>query len=345
MKKTREELDKELLVFEKATDVDKVIIPTAEGAAEGVKPEGETTPKPEDKPIQQAPKEDDKLVETLKAQVAEKDAKLAELQARLDRQSGEFGGNLDKLRNQVREISEAYTALKQQHDALQEKAKQPPAPPAKVVSDAMRNTFPEDADAIEQTIASLRAELATVKKMGEEGSTRAQNAEQSSVKLLETRFSESLYGAVPDFNSINSDPRWAAFVDKPDAYGRTLRPDLEAAWGQFNPKPLIAAVAEYKASLGAVTTTPTAEEIAAKAKAEADKKAKLNAEAAPSPSAGSQVRKNEAEEASKARQARMANYKAKFARDFTSITPQEMEQNRADSAEELKQKLSRVSSS
>jgi hypothetical protein len=82
-------------------------------------------------------------------------------------------------------------------------------------------------------------------------------------------------------------------------------------------------------------------ELAAKAKADADKADKLKAETAPTQAAGTRkTEQSAANDATKARQERIAAYKAKVQRDFTAVTQKEMDQYKADSDEELKHKLS-----
>jgi hypothetical protein len=335
---TREELDKQLLERE-------AILQKKEGSEpptlvinpDATAPKVDPTPVPVEKPVTPDPQVISEL-EGLKAKLAESESRRTDLQARLDRQSGEFGGNLDKMRNQLREVSDAYASLKGQYDALLEKSKQVPATPSKVVSDDLRAAFPDAADAIEQTIASLKAQVAEVAKIGEEGRTQAKRAEQSAQQLAEARFSEKLYGAIPDFDSLNLTPEWKAFVSKPDLYGRPLVEFLNDAWAKLNADPLIVAVAEFKAS---TTKTPPADEVAARVKADADKAAKLKSEASPTAAAGaSKEEVNPVSDAVKSRQARIAAYKAKSAKDFTSITQKEMDQFKTDSDEELKHKLS-----
>lgn len=338
MSKTREQLDKELLELQNTAATQTMTL-TPASAVDGQPPTVVVTPEPvvTPPPVVEAPAVD-KSVEDLKAQLAERDARLAELQAKMDKQSGDYGGNLDRVRNQLREVTDAYARLTADFEAAKTKTVQPPPPPAKVVTDDMRSTFPEAADAIEQTIAALRAELAAVKKIGEEGSTRAQRAEQSSVQVAEARFNESLYGQVPDFDALNASPAWKDFVETPDQYGRTLKGELQNAWNSFNPKLIIEAVKSFKAS---TAKTPTAEEAAAKASAEAAKAARLKAEAAPSTAAGVTKKDPGPEDIAKMRQARISAYKAKFARDFNAVTPEETAQNRKDQDEELSYKLSR----
>lgn len=334
---TREELDKQLTELEQPSEQQKVIEPLTQeetGKDAAKTPDAGAPVEPVENPIEkvEAKPANDKLVEELTQ-------KLSDLQARLDRQSGEFGGNLDKLRNQIREYNEAYAELKTKYDELSEKAKTPPTPPAKVVTDDMRDAFPDAAAAIEQAIASLRAELEVAKKNGAEVQTRAQRAEQSSVQVLESRFKDRLYGAVPDFDSINTTPGFKDFLAKPDRYGRTLLADLNAAWGSMNAEPIIEAVKEFKAGIsGTITPVEDAEK---KAKADADKAAKLKAETAPTAVAKNNKATSQSEEA-RERQKRMEAYKAKYQRDFTAISPAEMEQHKKDSEAEMKQKLSQI---
>ena len=337
--KTREQLDKELLELQNPAAAQAMTL-TPASAVDGQPPTVVVTPEPvvTPDPVVETPTVD-KAVEELKAQLAERDARLSELQAKMDKQSGDYGGNLDRVRNQLREVTEAYARVTADFEAAKTKITQPPPPPAKVVTDDMRSTFPEAADAIEQTIAALRAELATVRKTSEEGSTRAQQAQQSSVQIAEARFNESLYGQVPDFDTLNASPAWKEFVETPDNYGRTLKGELQNAWNSFNPKLIIEAVKSFKAS---TAKTPTAEEAAAKASAEAAKVAKLKAEAAPSTAAGVTKKDPGPEDIAKTRQARISAYKAKFARDFNAVTPEETAQNRKDQDEELNYKLSRA---
>lgn len=335
---TREELEAQLkeretvLLKKEGTETPTLVINPDAPA-----PKVDDTVVPDGKPVTPDPLVASEL-DGLKAKLADSESRRADLQARLDRQSGEFGGNLDKMRNQLREVSDAYASLKSQYDVLLEKSKQVAVTPEKVVSDDLRSAFPEAADAIEKTISALKAQVAEVAKVGEEGRSQAKRAEQSAMQLAESRFSEKLYGSIPEFDSINVSPEWKAFVSKPDLYGRTLVESLNAAWGQLNADPIIVAVNEFKNS---TTKTPAADAVAAKAKVESDKTDKLKAEAAPTQAAGARkVDSSPANDAIKARQERIASYKAKSARDFTSVTQKDMDQFKADSDEELKHKLS-----
>jgi hypothetical protein len=335
---TREELEAQLkereavLLKKEGTEP-----PTLAISPDAPAPKTEEVQVPDEKPVTPDPQANSAAMDELKAKLAASESRQADLQARLDRQSGEFGGNLDKLRNQLKEISDAYASLKGQYDALLAKPQQAPAAPAKVVSDDLRAAFPEAADAIEQTIAALKAQVAEVAKVGEEGRSKADRAAQSAMQLAEARFSEKLYGAVPDFDALNLTPEWKQYVMNTAKDGEVLVNRLNSAWGT-DAGPIIDAVNAFKAL---TVKAPAADKVADKAKADADKAAKLKAESSPTQAAGAnKTDSTPANDAIKARQERIASYKAKSARDFTSVTQKEMDQFKADSDEELKHKLS-----
>jgi len=294
-------------------------------------PEPAPEPPPAPEPTPEPPPEPAKEAETLKAQLAERDAKLAEMQSRLDRQSGDYGGNLDRMRGEIRELNQTVTSLeseseatKRENERLKGVLKEHETPTQPLVSDEFRENYPEIAQQLDGVQSRHKLEM-------EKLNLKVQDAEKGMAERTRKEFWERLLGAVPDYEStVRHDPTFISMITTPDEYGRKLIDDLARGEANCNPVPFIKAVEQWRSSRA--PKEPTVEEKETAAQAEKEKKDKIAAEAAPTPAADTKTKpkpSTPAEEA-KVRQARMKAFTEKFQKDFRSVTPEEKAQNAED---------------
>lgn len=101
-----------------------------------VEPQSAEAPKQEEPKGEPKPTQQPNEANVLRQQIAEKDARLAELQRRLDTDAGTRGGEMRKLNEMIQRLQEGYqrqvevnAGLQHQVAALGEQVKNPPAPP------------------------------------------------------------------------------------------------------------------------------------------------------------------------------------------------------------------------
>lgn len=170
----------------------------------------------------------------------------AELRKELDRVRGQYGSTLDKLRRELEE-TKAELARKSAPPPPPPPAAAPPRPKRKLVSDDLREAFPNDADAIEETVARLEDELRELKQLSAGAARDAAEATRRVIAEKEHGFYARLSAAAPDYVAVVNDPEFVEFCEKtPDGYRRTLAQNLAEAAQDYDPEPLIAAIKKWQ---------------------------------------------------------------------------------------------------
>lgn len=158
------------------------------------------------------------------------------------RLQGKYDAEVPRLHQQIKDLSTMVENLKQQVEA----PKEPPQPetppePEKLVTDADIEEYGEAFVDLQRRIAreefgkdlsALRQENAQLREM----------LERTGSQIGEMTFNQKLLQAVPDFESVNADPRWAAWLDEYDPIIRA--PRRAVAQDAFNREDA-AAVADY----------------------------------------------------------------------------------------------------
>ena len=165
---------------------------------------------------------------------------------------GKYRAEIPRLHDQNRELSER---LEQALKALEEKA-QTPVEEKKLVTDADVESFGEDM--VDMVRRAAREEFdALAKKFAGELDKRfgavaakVEQTEQVVVKSAKDKFWDAVDTKHADFEAVNSDPRWFAFLDTRIPGSRLTRRTLaEKAIAELDAEALIEQVGLFKESL------------------------------------------------------------------------------------------------
>lgn len=165
---------------------------------------------------------------------------------------GKYRAEIPRLHDQNRELSER---LEQALKALEAKA-QPPVEEKKLVTDADVESFGEDM--VDMVRRAAREEFdALAKKFAGELDKRfgavaakVEQTEQVVVKSAKDKFWDAVDTKHADFEAVNSDPRWFAFLDTRIPGSRLTRRTLaEKAIAELDAEALIEQVGLFKESL------------------------------------------------------------------------------------------------
>lgn len=165
---------------------------------------------------------------------------------------GKYRAEIPRLHDQNRELSER---LEQALKALEEKA-QTPVEEKKLVTDADVESFGEDM--VDMVRRAAREEFdALAKKFAAELDKRfgavaakVEQTEQVVVKSAKDKFWDAVDTKHADFEAVNSDPRWFAFLDTRIPGSRLTRRTLaEKAIAELDAEALIEQVGLFKESL------------------------------------------------------------------------------------------------
>jgi len=118
--------------------------------------------------------------------------------------------------------------LKQQFEALQAEVAEMRAVPVSVkslVTDEETVEFGADLLDVQRRIAQeeLTPVLAQLEKIRQENKDLREQLGQTEAQVASSSFEQRLAAAVPDFNEVNADPRWVAWLDEVDPMIRAPR--------------------------------------------------------------------------------------------------------------------------
>lgn len=129
---------------------------------------------------------------------------------------GMFDAEVPRLHARNKELERQVQQLQQQIEALKQASKQEASVQDRLVSDSDVETFGEDLIDLQRRVA--REVAMEFKKEIEE--LKAENArlnqliQQTGSRVGEMTFEQQLRRAIPDFDVINNDPRWFAWLDE-----------------------------------------------------------------------------------------------------------------------------------
>lgn len=121
--------------------------------------------------------------------------------------SGKYQNEVPRLHNEIRELRGALDALHQQI-ANANKPQEPETPPSLVT--------PDDVDAFGEDLVDLQRRVAREVLAAETEKLRKENESirQQMQQVQGNSFEARLLQAVPDFQQVDQDPRWAAWLDE-----------------------------------------------------------------------------------------------------------------------------------
>ena len=171
-----------------------------------------------------------------------------------------------KYKAEVPRLIEQNRALSEQLDralaALENKAKETP-PDAKLVTDADIEAYGDDLvdmvrrAAREEFKALSEAFAAKLDQRFGDVAAKADRAEKQVVKSEAAKFWEAIHLAHPDFETVNVDPRWDAFLDSNVPGTRfTRRAVADDALNRFDAGVVVEQLAAFKDSIGVGKSAP-----------------------------------------------------------------------------------------
>lgn len=246
--KETEELEKQL---QEAPEEPEALEPSEEAPeAEPVKPDEEPVAKPEIA--------EEEAEKPQQAEAEPKTDELAKAEQRYKTLQGMFDAEKRKNREVIDSLSEKISTLESKLTAQVEATQKAEAKLQYVTDDDVRN-FGEDLvdfsrraarEEGQDLEARIEARIAAVQKENEE---LRQQLNQSSEQAAVTSFEQRLHRIVPDFDQVNTDPRWIAWLDEYDAVLRGPRRSVaEMAYGQGDAEAVAHYVQLFKDSIAPV---------------------------------------------------------------------------------------------
>lgn len=172
-----------------------------------------TTPEPlnEEPPAPPQPEPVEEL-ETLKATLSEREARITEQESRINEltkrvrdEDGKRGGELTALRDQVGRLGNQLQELMAENRELRQKPAVPPTPPE---PDSLATDYPDVAKAVDRRTDPIREEAKKAKVTAEE-------SKQEILRLREERYFDTIKQAVPTLDQYigSKDPDFAKWCD------------------------------------------------------------------------------------------------------------------------------------
>jgi hypothetical protein len=176
---------------------------------------------------------------------------------------GKYNAEVPQLHAQNKQLQEQIDALKAQFEKAQEKQ---PEKPRRLVTDEDVSSFGEDLidvqrrvarDVFDEYVTPLQKEVDQLKQ---EKQQLLEQVQGTSSQVAMTQFETRLRQAMPDFDQVNSDPRWVAWLDEMDPIIRAPRRSVaQAAYDTADVDAVAHYVGLFKQTLGAAPQPRTRE--------------------------------------------------------------------------------------
>lgn len=217
-------------------------------------PEGQTTdpqPEPQADPVAEVPSEAEPTpVEPVKAEPQE------DWQAKYQTLQGKYSAEVPRLHQQNKELSSALAELQAKVEELSKPK------PVEQVQDRLITEKDEEAFGADLVEMVRRAQKEVLQEAQKTFSTERQELlaeintlkaqlDNTSTVVSNTTFEQRLSRAIPDFDQLNTSPKWIAWLDEVDAYtGQPRRAYAEYQYGQGNVVEVKRIVDLYKSMTG-----------------------------------------------------------------------------------------------
>ena len=167
--------------------------------------------------------------------------------------NGKYNAEVPRLHQQVKELAAQLDAVYQQMQA-QQKPKED-TEQSSLVTDQDREAFGDDLIDLQRRVAHEVAGVYEAKMASYEAKIAAleQRLMQTGNQVGEMTFEQRLLRAVPDFDQVNTDPRWIAWLDEVDPL---LRGPRRTVASQAYNNADVAGVAHYVNMFKAAHGTP-----------------------------------------------------------------------------------------
>lgn len=201
--------------------------------------------------------------EALKAEMAEKDARINELTKRIRDEDGRNGGRLAQLQDQVSKISEQLAQVMAENRELKNK---PSAPPPAQEPDPLDTEFPEVAKGIDRRTRPVMDAAARAEQLAREAKEDLQKLRAAQEQRDYLGFLDDVRRAVPKMEQYNSDPSFIEWCRGQDATSPYSRQEiLNICASSRNAKPVIGIFQQWeKEKNNATAASPDAVKAAQK---------------------------------------------------------------------------------
>jgi hypothetical protein len=170
---------------------------------------------------------------------------------------GHFDAEVPRLHQQNKELVNQLQQLQEHVRALSEKPQQQQTQDERLVTDKDEEAFGADLIDVQRRIAKevMRDLVAPMKKELEARDSRIAQLEtmltKTSGDVTTLTFEQRLERAIPDFTTINTDPKWVAWLDEADPYTNLPRRNYaEYVYSQGDVEKLKQIVEFYKTASG-----------------------------------------------------------------------------------------------
>lgn len=176
---------------------------------------------------------------------------------------GKYHAEVPRYAEQIRELTNTVNVLLTENNALREQITQRvDEKPASPVTDSEREAFGSDLVDLQERIAKsvaepLMREIETLKAKNKELEGRVGTVDKQASVTAQEAFFTRLGSVVPDWEVLDTDPRFLAWLDEIDVvYGVPRRTALQAAHGALDVARVAAIFNAFKQSLPAPKPSP-----------------------------------------------------------------------------------------
>ena len=260
-----EELEAEIKADEKAlmeTTAEPVVTPEPTPTQEPTKAESEKgTPPKEESPKEEAPVEpapvvpDSSEMDTLKAQLAEKEARLTELTKRIRDEDGKRGGELSTLRNQMENLGNQLRDLISENKELRQN---PPKPAEPQEPDPLETEYPEVAKGMDRRTRPVLEAAQRAEREAKEAKEELRKMQENQRRREYDSFLSSIKTAVPKLDEHNGNPEFLQWcLGKNPASPYTRQQVLDACSASMDSVPVVELFQQWEREKNPVTPKST----------------------------------------------------------------------------------------
>lgn len=211
---TQEEIHAEAVAAEEAAkaEAEPQRVPVASIVVPAPEPEAKAeVPEPAAK-VEAVPE-----VNTLTAQIAEKEARIAELTKRVRDEDGRRGGELTGLRQQIERLGDQLTDLMAENRELRQRTLAAPvAPPAPPEPDEFETQYPDLAQGVDRRMKPIQDATSRAEAAAKEAKSELQKLRDEQRNRDFAAYRSEIKKAVPNLDEIDTDPKFNEWLDGTD---------------------------------------------------------------------------------------------------------------------------------
>ena len=197
-------------------------------------------------------------VESLKASMAEKEARISELTKRVRDEDGRRGGELNTLRDQIGRLGDQLRDLMSENREL--RGTKPAAPAVPAEPDTLETEFPDVAKGVDRRTKPAVESAARAEKTAGEVKAELERLKAEAVQAKYDGFLKSIETVVPRMTEINDDPEFKSWCLQRDPdTGIRRQSILNECSSAMDPEPVIKLFQKWEKSKITVAQPPVPE--------------------------------------------------------------------------------------